>query len=323
MIVLVVIGVFIRDCEVKGCSVTLDVVVEAHGISKFFGRIRALVDVSFELPGRSLLLLLGPNGSGKSTLIDIVCGFRRASSGRILVLGVDPWLGRARLADRVACLPDRVSAPPWVSCYSLLRDLARARGVGWGIVREVASELGVTGYWGKSFISYSAGMRRKCLLAAVLATGSELIVVDEPFNSLDAPSAEAVARVIREAWRRGSTVIVATHIIGELGKHATHIGLMMAGRLRYYGRSLDVAEELGSLSIVGRGDREALTRAAVRLARLGYNVGIRGDTLEVEARRLEEARRALDELRAEGLEARIVADIGKAYESILSSQESN
>lgn len=177
----------------------------------------------------------------------------------------------------------------------------------------------MTGYWGKSFVSYSAGMRRKCLLAAVLATGSELIVVDEPFNSLGSSSAEAVASVIRDTWRRGSTVIVATHIIGGLGEHATHVGLMMAGRLVHYGTSLDVAGRLGSLSVVGRGSREAIARVAVRLARSGYNVGIRGDKLNVEARSAGEAKRILEELMAEGLDAMRVADIRRAYELMLST----
>jgi len=190
-------------------------VIEARGLTKRYLFTVALDNVSFDIEGSGLTIVVGPNGSGKSTLLSILAGAERPSSGYVRVLGLDPWRDSSKLAPRVRALLDRVSLPVWLPCIDIARATAKITRTPWQEILGVAEALGVDTYWERPYGAYSTGMRRKCLLLLALTGKPEVIMLDEPFQALDMKSRETIVDMISERAEKGTTVLVATHIIPE------------------------------------------------------------------------------------------------------------
>jgi ABC-2 type transport system ATP-binding protein len=187
-------------------------VIEARGLTKRYLFTVALDNVSFDIEGSGLTIVVGPNGSGKSTLLSILAGAERPSSGYARVLGLDPWRDSRRLSGRLKALLDRVNIPPWSSCLDMARLQADIWGYNWGDVRGLAEAIGVRGYWSRPYGTYSTGMRRRCLLLLALTGNPEVLMLDEPFQGLDSATVETVTKMLVERASK-TTVVVATHIM--------------------------------------------------------------------------------------------------------------
>jgi ABC-2 type transport system ATP-binding protein len=187
-------------------------VIEVRGLTKRYLFTVALDNVSFDIEGSGLTIVVGPNGSGKSTLLSILAGAERPSSGYARVLGLDPWRDSRRLSGRLKALLDRVNIPPWSSCLDMARLQADIWGYNWGDVRELAEAIGVRGYWNRPYGAYSTGMRRRCLLLLALTGNPEVLMLDEPFQGLDSATVETMTRMLVERASK-TTVVVATHIM--------------------------------------------------------------------------------------------------------------
>ncbi len=288
-------------------------IVVLRNVSKRFGPTVALNNVSLSVSPRSFLVLLGPNGSGKSTLIDVVSGFRRPSSGYVRVFGFDPWRERGRIAHRVACLSDRLSLKPWSSCLDIVEKLVGKGRVDPRRVKDYASRLGVDQYWRRAYVTYSAGMRRKCLLLLTLSTNADLIIIDEPFENLDPEAIRTVLEILGERHREGSTIIVASHIVGGLEKLATHVAILVSGRLVEYGESVDVASKLGGLKLVATATKVSEVTKVVEAKRFC----ISGNTIVIDVENVEEAEKLRSKLGGMGVEARLEIDLETVYRRAL------
>ncbi|MEM0024060.1 MAG: ABC transporter ATP-binding protein [Thermofilaceae archaeon] len=186
-------------------------VVVAENLTKRFGFTVALKGVNLKLrPG--LHLLLGPNGSGKTTFLKLVVGMLKPSSGRIRVLGLDPWRDYVKLSERVSFAFEGLPLPWWVTGREFLRALASMRG-GASRLNEAADLLGVSSYWGKLPFTYSSGMAKRLILLTALAFDAQLYVLDEPFTLLDRETVNAVVGECARLVEEGRTLLVATHYI--------------------------------------------------------------------------------------------------------------
>ncbi|MDT7866637.1 MAG: ATP-binding cassette domain-containing protein [Desulfurococcales archaeon] len=210
---------------------SLEVIV-AKRIRKVYWPNVALDDVDLSIEGPGVHVIVGPNGSGKSTLLSILAGAERPSSGYARVLGLDPWRDSSKLAPRVRALLDRVSLPVWLPCIDIARATAKITRTPWQEILGVAEALGVDTYWERPYGAYSTGMRRKCLLLLAFTGKPEVIMLDEPFQALDMKSRETIVDMISEKAEKGTTVLVATHIIPEkLEKQVKTIIKMELGKI--------------------------------------------------------------------------------------------
>ena len=184
--------------------------VEARGLTVRFGAATALEDVTLEIPAGTSVALLGPNGSGKSTLFAAAVGL------------LDPVSGSIELGTRrVAFVPQRLDLDPAfpVSVEDVVR-MGRYGELGWfgrftdrdtDLVARGLDELDIKHLARRRFGSLSGGERQRALLGQAVAQDAELMLLDEPFTGVDAPTGEAIGALMRR-WRdQGSTVVVATH----------------------------------------------------------------------------------------------------------------
>jgi ABC-2 type transport system ATP-binding protein len=204
--------------------------VEARALTKHYGAVAALSDVSFAFDAGSRVALLGPNGSGKSTLNRAVLGLIRCD-GELRVAGRDPFSARAELARRVAYVPQ--SAPQLAATVSeLITASCGLRGFSLGDIEKLAArlDLSLSEIAARPFRSLSGGMKQKLLAALALAARPALLVLDEPTGSLDAASRARLLSLVAEQPAE-TTVLLCSHRLEEVRVLAREVLVLAEGRV--------------------------------------------------------------------------------------------
>ncbi|MEV7189532.1 ABC transporter ATP-binding protein [Kitasatospora sp. NPDC093102] len=204
-------------------------VIEVSGLTKAFGRSRALDGLDLTVARGEVHGFLGSNGSGKSTTIRILLGLVRADSGTARLLDGDPWRDSVTLHRRLAYVPGDVTLWPNLTGGEVIDLLGRLRG-GLDPLRRAdlleRFELDPT----MKGRAYSKGNRQKVALVAALASDAELLLLDEPTSGLD-PLMEEVFRDCIELEReRGRTVLLSSHILSEVEALCDRVSIIRAGR---------------------------------------------------------------------------------------------
>ena len=204
--------------------------VSITGLVKTFGRVRALDGLDLEVREGEVLGLLGPNGAGKSTTLRILLGLLRADSGRVELLGGDPWRDVVALHRRVAYVPGDVSLWPQLTGGQAIDLMGRLRG---GLDEARRAELIDTFELdpSKRGRTYSKGNRQKVAIVAALSSRAELLILDEPTAGLD-PLMEALFREeIRREKAAGRSVLLSSHILAEVEALADRISIIRQGKV--------------------------------------------------------------------------------------------
>ena len=215
-------------------SAATDLAVRTTGLTKRYGS-RAVVDaIDLELPRGVVSGFVGPNGAGKTTTLRMLLGLIRPSAGTGEVLGhaiTDP----ASYLRRVGAM---IEAPAFYPTISGRRNLEILATLGRHDRRKVDTlldQVGLGDRGGDPFKSYSLGMKQRLGIAAALLPDPELLVLDEPTNGLDPAGIREVRALLRELADDGLTVVVSSHLLGEIQTICDHLVVIDRGRLRYQG----------------------------------------------------------------------------------------
>lgn len=234
----------LEDAVVSG-----DLVIDVAGLCKSFGKFRALNGLDLQVERGRVHGFLGPNGAGKSTTIRVLLGLLSADSGRVRLLGGDPWRDVVDLHRRLAYVPGDVSLWPSMTGGEAIDLLGSLRG---GIDEARRAdlverfELDPT----KRGRQYSKGNRQKVAIVAALASDVELLILDEPTSGLDPLMENVFQEVVGEAVVRGTTVLLSSHIMAEVETLADRLSIIRDG----------VIVETGTLSEL-RGHMRTTVRA--------------------------------------------------------------
>ena len=217
--------------------------IEAEGLIKSFGRVKALDGLDLGVGKGQIHGFLGPNGAGKSTTIRVLLGMYHTDGGRARVLGMDPAREASAINRRLAYVPGSVSLWPSLTGGQVLDTLAGLRGS-----RDRAREEELTERFDldptKKVRTYSKGNAQKVALVAALAAPTRLLVLDEPTSGLDPLMQHEFLNLIREAQNNGQTVLLSSHILGEIQHTADAAAVLAHGTI--------VAEgDIASLRITG------------------------------------------------------------------------
>ena len=204
--------------------------IATSGLVKTYGSVRALDGLNLTVETGEVHGFLGPNGAGKSTTIRVLLGLLRADSGTARVLGGDPWRDAVALHRRLAYVPGDVELWPNLTGGQAIDIFGRLRG---GLNRKKREEL-IDRFDldpRKKGRTYSKGNRQKVALVAALASDVELLLLDEPTAGLD-PLMEVVFQdVIMEARDAGKTVLLSSHILGQVEKLCSMVSIVRLGRI--------------------------------------------------------------------------------------------
>lgn len=207
----------------------MDTVIEVASLEKRFGRSRALAGLDLTVRAGEVHGFLGPNGSGKSTTIRILLGLIRATGGTARIFGSDPWKRAREVNARIAYVPGDVNLWPNLTGGETIDVLGSLRG---GIDRERRDRLCERFELdpAKKAKAYSKGNRQKVALVAALASDADLFIFDEPTSGLD-PLKEAVFQdCVREIRRSGRTILLSSHILGQVEQLVDRLTIIRDGR---------------------------------------------------------------------------------------------
>lgn len=210
-------------------------VIEAQGLTKHFGKVRALDGLDLLVSQGEVHGYLGPNGAGKSTTIRILLGLARASGGRVAVFGRDPWREASALHRRISTIPGDVALWPNLSGGETVDLLVRLRGGDTKSADYRAARAALVDEFqfdpSKKARSYSKGNRQKVALIAALAHPAELYIFDEPTSGLDPLMESVFTRQVGRIADAGGTVLLSSHILSEVEKLCTRISILRAGKV--------------------------------------------------------------------------------------------
>ncbi len=218
----------------------MEPVVEFENVEKRFRGVIALSGLHMSISRGDTLFLLGPNGSGKTTLLRLLAGILRPTNGRIRVLGSDPYREPDRISPYLGIAFEDHHLSPWATAANELRFAARVREIPARAVSHVADAFGLEPYWDRPLETYSAGMRKRVVLAQAWLGQPDVLILDEPFSNLDPEGRRLLAALLLERTRGGLTTLVASHL-AEAGTTPSHVALLLDGRLEAYGRVEELA----------------------------------------------------------------------------------
>lgn len=216
-------------------------VVCTEQLAKHYGQFVALDRVDLQVPRAQVLGLLGPNGAGKSTLLRMLIGATQPTSGTATILGLDSWKDRDRVHERVAYLPGDARLPKRMRGREVLEFFAGLRGVNPQIAFRIGDKLELD--LKRRVGAMSTGMRQKLAIAVVIASGCELLILDEPTANLDPTIRSAVIDLVRSAQRQGSTVLFSSHVLPEIEEGCDRVVIVKRGQLVFDSPVKDIIEQ--------------------------------------------------------------------------------
>jgi ABC-2 type transport system ATP-binding protein len=208
--------------------------LEVRGLTKTFGPVTAVRDVSFRAPAGQVTGLLGPNGSGKTTTLRATLGLVRPTSGTVLIGGAG-YRDLPRPRRVVGAMLEATGFHPGRRARDHLRVLAAAADVPDRRADEVLDQVGLADAAGRRVRGFSLGMKQRLGLAAALLGDPQVLLLDEPANGLDPAGIAWLRGLLRGLAGQGRTVVVASHVLGEVAQTADRAVILSAGRLRFAG----------------------------------------------------------------------------------------
>jgi ABC-2 type transport system ATP-binding protein len=208
--------------------------IVVRGLTKDFGRVRAVQELSFEAPDGQVTGFLGPNGAGKTTTLRMILGLVRPTSGTALVDG-HRYADLQRPRRTVGAVLEATGFHPGRRGREHLRILAQVTRVPAGRVDEVLDEVDLTDAADRRVGGYSLGMRQRLGLAAALLGDPQVLVLDEPANGLDPAGMAWLRGLLRAQAGQGRAVVVSSHVLAEVAQTVDRVVIVHKGQLRFAG----------------------------------------------------------------------------------------
>jgi ABC-type multidrug transport system ATPase subunit len=203
--------------------------VETNGLGKSYASITAVHDLNLSVRRGEVYGFLGPNGAGKTTTLRMLLGLIQPSSGTARVLGEEP--GSPQGLQGVGALVESPAFYPYLSGRDNLRVMARYCGAPISRVEEVLEQVELAGRANDKFKKYSLGMKQRLGVAAALLKDPELLILDEPTNGLDPKGMADMRALIRRIGRGERTVLLSSHLLGEVEQVCNRVGVIHRGGL--------------------------------------------------------------------------------------------
>ena len=223
-------------------------IVETNQLTKHYGSIAAVEDLSLTVNEGEIFGFLGPNGAGKTTTILMLLGLTRPTSGAVNVCGHNPTRDAIRVKHLVGYLPEHLGFYDDMTARENLRYVARLNGISDGISKERIDEalktVGLDEASDRGVGTFSKGMRQRLGIAEVLIKEPKLVILDEPTLGLDPDASNRMIATIEELSRqKGITVLFSSHYLHQVQKISDRVGIMIKGKMVARGTIDELAKE--------------------------------------------------------------------------------
>jgi ABC-2 type transport system ATP-binding protein len=228
--------------------------ISVSGLSKSFGSLKALSEVSFSVARGEIFAYLGPNGAGKTTTIRIMAGLLDRDAGEVSICGRDVAEDPIFVKERIGVVPEESNLYPELTCRRNLEYLGELYGLARGVRTRKAAELlrffDLVDRATTPFGALSKGLKRRLTIAAALIHNPEVVFMDEPTSGLDVPSARALRELIRVINRQGVTVFLTTHNLQEAEALSQRVLILIQGRVAALGTPSEIRQRVQRLYLL-------------------------------------------------------------------------
>lgn len=212
----------------------MDTILTINNLTKKFGYLTAVKDLSFSINKGNVYGILGPNGSGKSTTLGIVLNVVNRTSGDF------HWFdGNTTTHDalkKVGAIIERPNFYPYMTAEQNLKLVCKIKGVDFSNIEEKLEIVGLLERKDSKFKTYSLGMKQRLAIASALLNDPEILILDEPTNGLDPQGIHQIRQIIKKIANNGTTILLASHLLDEVEKVCTHVVVLRKGEKLYSGR---------------------------------------------------------------------------------------
>ncbi len=212
----------------------MESILTINNLTKKFGYLTAVKDLSFTINKGNVYGILGPNGSGKSTTLGVVLNVVNKTSGDF------HWFdGNVTTHDalkKVGAIIENPNFYPYMSAYDNLRLVCKIKGVDVNKIDEKLEIVGLGDRKKSKFKTYSLGMKQRLAIASALLNDPEILILDEPTNGLDPQGIHQIRQIIKDIATKGTTILLASHLLDEVEKVCSHVVVLRKGEKLYSGR---------------------------------------------------------------------------------------
>jgi ABC-2 type transport system ATP-binding protein len=213
--------------------------------------VQTLFDVNIEVNKGDIYGFLGPNGSGKTTTLSLLLGLLQPTGGHIEVFGQELQKNRIDILKKIGSLIENPSLYGHLTARENLRIYAPVYGASENRINEVLDIAGISDTGKKTVKKFSLGMKQRLSIALALLPSPELLVLDEPSNGLDPAGIIELRELIKKLNKEyGMTIIISSHILAEVEKMVTHLGIISKGKILFQGRLQDLNTFHGQGSVI-------------------------------------------------------------------------
>ncbi|OAB29220.1 ABC transporter ATP-binding protein [Flavobacterium fryxellicola] len=211
----------------------METILSVKNLNKRYGALQALKNVSFEIKKGNVYGILGPNGSGKSTTLGIALNVVNKTSGEY------SWFGGTmethQALKKVGAIIERPNFYPYMTAKENLELVCKIKGINYAKVNEKLELVGLTDRQNSKFSTFSLGMKQRLAIASALLNDPEILILDEPTNGLDPQGIHQIRDIIKQIASKGTTILLASHLLDEVEKVCTHVLVLQKGVVLYTG----------------------------------------------------------------------------------------
>ncbi|MFI1770800.1 ABC transporter ATP-binding protein [Thalassobellus citreus] len=212
----------------------MDSILTINNLTKKFGYLTAVKDLSFTIKKGNVYGILGPNGSGKSTTLGMVLNVVNKTEGNFHWFEGNTSTHNA--LKKVGAIIERPNFYPYMTAYQNLKLVCQIKGVDLNKIDEKLEVVGLLDRKDHKFKTYSLGMKQRLAIASALLNDPEILILDEPTNGLDPQGIHQIREIIKQIAAKGTTILLASHLLDEVEKVCSHVLVLRKGEKLYSGR---------------------------------------------------------------------------------------
>lgn len=234
----------------------METVLTIKNLTKKFGYLTAVKDLSFTINKGNVYGILGPNGSGKSTTLGIVLNVVNKTEGNFHWF--DGNVSTHNALKKVGAIIERPNFYPYMTAYQNLKLVCKIKGVPYGKIEEKLQVVDLLDRKDHKFKTYSLGMKQRLAIASALLNDPEILILDEPTNGLDPQGIHQIRELIKKIASDGTTILLASHLLDEVEKVCSHVVVLRKGEKLYSGRVDEMISSHGFLELKAENQEQLL-----------------------------------------------------------------
>lgn len=234
----------------------METILTINNLTKKFGYLTAVKNLTFTIKKGNVYGILGPNGSGKSTTLGIVLNVVNKTSGDFSWF--DGHITTHEALKKVGAIIERPNFYPYMSASQNLKLVCKIKGVDYSKVDEKLETVGLLERKDSKFSTYSLGMKQRLAIASALLNDPEILILDEPTNGLDPQGIHQIRTLIKQIASEGTTILLASHLLDEVEKVCSHVVVLRKGEKLYAGRVDEMISSHGFFELKSNQQEELL-----------------------------------------------------------------